>query len=206
MGTTWNGHFDWSDENVATLKKLFDEGHSFSVIAKRMGGGLTRNACLGKAHRMGFAQRDRASAPASSRPAPRPPVVKPSAPAVPVRRASASRPTPAPAPPPRIGIAGNGTTYEQAPAAKMPRMRDVAATGVPARIIDPGFGGCRWPITDPGRGDMHETIFCCGSRPVGQPYCTAHQSLATTGETYPNGKKVQTAKQLTRSLRRHLAC
>lgn len=204
MGTTWNGHFDWSDENVATLKKLFDEGHSFSVIAKRMGGGLTRNACLGKAHRLGFAQRGRASVPPAPRTvAPRPakpsPPSKPSAPAARVQR----EPPPAPAPSPRLGIAGNGHVYTQAPSAPLPRLRVVEPSGNPARIIDPGFGGCRWPIeADPGRGRMDEQRFCCGPREPGKTYCSGHRALAFSKANNPLGPKTDKANDLIRQLRR----
>ncbi len=39
---------------VEQLTALVAEGLSFSIIAQRLGGGLTRNACIGKARRMGL--------------------------------------------------------------------------------------------------------------------------------------------------------
>jgi GcrA cell cycle regulator len=42
----------WTDERVALLRKLHAEGESFSLIAGRLGGGLSRNACIGKAKRL----------------------------------------------------------------------------------------------------------------------------------------------------------
>ena len=46
----------WNDERVNTLKKLWAEGHSASQIAKQLGG-VTRNAVIGKVHRLGLSNR-----------------------------------------------------------------------------------------------------------------------------------------------------
>ena len=42
----------WTDERVETLKKMWSEGQSASQIAKELGG-VTRNAVIGKVHRLG---------------------------------------------------------------------------------------------------------------------------------------------------------
>jgi GcrA cell cycle regulator len=47
----------WTDERVALLKKLWGEGKSAAEIAKVLGGGLTRNAVIGKAHRLKLSNR-----------------------------------------------------------------------------------------------------------------------------------------------------
>ena len=47
----------WTDERVALLKKLWVEGKSAAEIAKMLGGGLTRNAVIGKAHRLKLSNR-----------------------------------------------------------------------------------------------------------------------------------------------------
>lgn len=47
----------WTDERVALLKKLWGEGKSAAEIAKALGGGLTRNAVIGKAHRLKLSNR-----------------------------------------------------------------------------------------------------------------------------------------------------
>jgi GcrA cell cycle regulator len=47
----------WTDERVALLKKLWGEGKSAAEIAKMLGGGLTRNAVIGKAHRLKLSNR-----------------------------------------------------------------------------------------------------------------------------------------------------
>ena len=59
----------WTDERVELLKKMWTEGQSASQIAKELGG-VTRNAVIGKVHRLGLSNRAGAgaapSAPAAS--------------------------------------------------------------------------------------------------------------------------------------------
>jgi len=62
----------WTDERVETLKKLWAEGLSASQIAAALGG-VTRNAVIGKVHRLGLS--GRAKAPSSAAPRPRKPRV-----------------------------------------------------------------------------------------------------------------------------------
>lgn len=47
----------WTDERVDTLKSLWTEGLSASQIARVLGEGVTRNAVIGKVHRLGLAGR-----------------------------------------------------------------------------------------------------------------------------------------------------
>src|SRR6516165_12541650 len=60
----------WNDERVETLKKLWAEGFSASQIAAELGG-VTRNAVIGKVHRLGLS--GRAKSPSSPAPRPRKP-------------------------------------------------------------------------------------------------------------------------------------
>jgi GcrA cell cycle regulator len=55
----------WTDERIEQLKSLWTEGLSASHIAKVMGGGISRNAVIGKVHRLGLA--GRATAPRGER-------------------------------------------------------------------------------------------------------------------------------------------
>ena len=57
----------WTDERVETLKKMWGEGQSASQIAKELGG-VTRNAVIGKVHRLGLSNRGAAAAPAAAKP------------------------------------------------------------------------------------------------------------------------------------------
>src|ERR1700733_2511264 len=56
----------WTDERVELLKKLWSEGLSASAIATELGG-VTRNAVIGKVHRLGLSGRAKAPAPAPQR-------------------------------------------------------------------------------------------------------------------------------------------
>src|ERR1700761_3308355 len=72
----------WTDERVELLKKLWQDGLSASQIAKQLGG-VTRNAVIGKVHRLGLSGRDTPSKPARTvfnGPQPARPVTVPSAP------------------------------------------------------------------------------------------------------------------------------
>src|SRR6187431_1517061 len=60
----------WTDERVEQLKKLWSDGLSASQIAAELGG-ITRNAVIGKVHRLGLS--GRAKSPSSSAPRPRKP-------------------------------------------------------------------------------------------------------------------------------------
>lgn len=76
---------NWSDDRVEQLKTLWIEGLSASQIARTMGG-VTRNAVIGKVHRLGLA--GRAGPARVERPrvpsAPKVPSLRPQVPAVPV--------------------------------------------------------------------------------------------------------------------------
>ncbi len=93
----------WTDDRVETLKRMWSEGQSASAIAKELGG-VTRNAVIGKVHRLGLSNRteEPEAAPAAPAPAPAPEPVareKPAAPrAVPQPAAAPVRPEPAPEP------------------------------------------------------------------------------------------------------------
>jgi GcrA cell cycle regulator len=117
----------WTDERIETLRKMWDSGMTATQIAEELGG-VSRNAVIGKAHRLGLASRPspvkpnateaKAAAPAAeAAPAPRP--------------APAPKPVPAPAPEPREA--------EPAPAASaQPAAPRPAADGPVLRSVGPG--------------------------------------------------------------------
>jgi len=59
----------WTDERVELLRKLWMDGLSASQIAAELANGITRNAVIGKVHRLGLSGRVKCAAPSS---APRP--------------------------------------------------------------------------------------------------------------------------------------
>src|ERR1700761_7591782 len=86
----------WTDERVELLKKLWQDGLSASQIAKQLGG-VTRNAVIGKVHRLGLSGRATPSKPARKVfKAPRPPPRPPSAPPRVAEPLALQAPTPAP--------------------------------------------------------------------------------------------------------------
>lgn len=58
---------DWSDERVELLKRLWAAGGSASQVAAELGGGISRNAVIGKVHRLGLAGRVKPASPAGPR-------------------------------------------------------------------------------------------------------------------------------------------
>ena len=93
----------WTDERVETLKKMWAEGQSASQIAKELGG-VTRNAVIGKVHRLGLSNRttaeEEAAPEVAAAPAPEvAPAAGPAAPREEPRPAAAAQPAVRPAPP-----------------------------------------------------------------------------------------------------------
>ena len=163
----------WTDERVETLKKLWMDGLSASQIAKQLGG-VTRNAVIGKVHRLGLSGRAAPSHP--SRPAfraPRPP--RPIQAPAPRQRAMEPRPhAPAPRPMPFVELPGTAT------------------------VLTLGRHMCKWPIGDPSSTDFT----FCGRRAGDEgPYCIDHARVAYQP---PQSKKKNSVSELTRSLRRYI--
>ncbi|NBB16138.1 GcrA cell cycle regulator [Caulobacter sp. SLTY] len=170
----------WTDERVDVLKKLWLDGLSASQIAKQLGG-VTRNAVIGKVHRLGLSGRAAPSQPA--RPvfkAPRPTRPVPAAPSIPRRLAEpvAAAPSAAPTPPP------------------VPALR-VEEPGT-ATVLTLGAHMCKWPIGDPS---SDEFTFC-GRRASESPYCVEHARVAY--QPAQTGKKKAGPNELARSLRRYI--
>lgn len=139
----------WTDERVELLKKLWQDGLSASQIAKQLGG-VTRNAVIGKVHRLGLSGRATPSKPQRT-------VFKAPRPARPV--------TPAIAAPRRIA--------EAAPQQSAP-VRYVDERPGTATVLTLGAHMCKWPIGDPSL----DSFTFCGRRSDEGPYCDEHASVA----------------------------
>jgi GcrA cell cycle regulator len=145
---------DWNDERTAALKQMWLEGMSASQVARQLGG-VSRNAVIGKVHRLGLNSRAVPSRPRSlgGRPAgsarPRNTVVQ-------ARRAGpAAAPTPTPRPAPaRLAV----RVFDP----------DVAPT---ASLLTLTPEACRWPIGDPAEAGFG---FCGRDRDGSGPYCEGH--------------------------------
>jgi GcrA cell cycle regulator len=164
----------WTDERVELLKKLWQDGLSASQIAKQLGG-VTRNAVIGKVHRLGLSGRAAPSKPARTVfKAPRP-----------------ARPAAAPSAPRRL--AEPAATQAQPPTP----VRYIDEPPGSATVLTLGAHMCKWPIGDPS---MDNFTFC-GRRSSDGPYCMEHANVAyQPAQT----KKKSSAAELARSLRRYI--
>jgi GcrA cell cycle regulator len=147
----------WTDERVETLKKLWGEGLSASQIAGRLGS-VTRNAVIGKVHRLGLSGRATTSSMKSHRP----------------RSRTASK---------RIAKAGFSATGNpafralyQEPQPYVPPVEEMIIPLAERKTIQTLVeSSCRWPIGDPQMADFH---FCGKNKVPGLPYCEFHARRA----------------------------
>jgi GcrA cell cycle regulator len=153
----------WSEADDARLRELIAENLSYAAIGALIG--RNRNACIGRAHRLGIqvkgtrpitvkkVKQDVAKAivklfPPRPRPAPK-----------------AKAPAPAPAP-----AQDNKPVplYAQPEASTTP-------FGEPRLLVDLQPHHCRWPVS----GERADTTFCCADREsLTSPYCTEHRLIA----------------------------
>lgn len=169
----------WTDERVETLKKLWMEGLSASQIAGELGEGVTRNAVIGKVHRLKLSARAK---PTNSTPRARP----------------ASRPAPRRVASPSAGLSGMGGAAKMR--SSMPRPQSVGATALahdpqleadlyvaPAvaelfipedkrlNLLQLNEHTCKWPIGDP----LTKDFYFCGQHSLETgPYCEFHSRRA----------------------------
>jgi len=190
----------WTDERIERLKKMWHDGATASQIADELGG-VSRNAVIGKAHRLGLEQRpspvrpgeekEKKAAPAPAAAAPKAAKAEP-----PTDRAAAAAATPGPSghvPTPQrppsdlqyrsIGPGGfirQGPGEQQAPIPPAPPRRLIPAKPSPevadkTSLLDLNDRICKWPIGHPGEPDFH---FCGQQANPGFPYCVQHCGVA----------------------------
>ncbi len=147
---------EWNEEAITRLRALWGEGHSTAEIGRRMN--VSKNAVVGKAHRLGL-------------------VARPS----PIRREAAtsvSRP-----PSPRRAVGPTLPPLPCGPAAPqlaaIPERPVVAAPVAPRLRAAPArasrLSACCWPIGEPGTPSFR---FCDADALSGKPYCAEHAQLA----------------------------
>jgi GcrA cell cycle regulator len=187
-------HAGWSEDRVEVLRDLWKQGFSASQIAKKLGG-VTRNAVIGKANRMGLEGRGRPSSPEAIslgrkvRTLPK------------AKRGGFSLPSyttlSTPNPVERLKNAAIANA-----AAKLAPAADVIARehafqpipgSKPMPYLERPAKGCRWPVG----GEGAEMLACCEDRQGESIYCAAHRKLGT--------QPTSSAKELARSVRRYVA-
>ena len=147
----------WTEDRVEILTKLWAEGLSASQIAKKLGG-VTRNAVIGKVHRLGLSGRAKPSRPKKVA------SVKSSTPRK--RAATAKR---------RSIKTLSRPAAPVAPPAPPPLEAKPMANGEYATIMTIRDHMCKWPIGDPMDDDFR---FCGRKNKKDEPYCEAHCNVA----------------------------
>ncbi|MEM8653421.1 MAG: GcrA family cell cycle regulator [Pseudomonadota bacterium] len=175
----------WTDERVELLKKMWGEGQSASQIAKELGG-VTRNAVIGKVHRLGLS--NRAGGGSSTAKADAKPKAAPKAKAEPkpqLKTEPAVKPVPAPETkavvPARKQIIPAGQPLPPQPSANeispeaLAKVNEVEKKAKKISLMELTERTCKWPVGDPAT----ENFWFCGL-PVqqGKPYCEAHVGVA----------------------------
>lgn len=149
----------WTDAEVAELKKLWAKGLSAGQCAKHLPG-YSRNAVIGKIHRLGLAGLSGRAVAAKRNP--RQPAPE-----------RGKRP-PATSARPRTTVPRSAPPVETAE--PLPICREVEIPiGQRKRLVDLEACDCRWPIGDPQSADFH---FCGYQKLHGSPYCEMHSQRA----------------------------
>ena len=151
----------WTEERVETLKKLWSDGLSASQIAKQLGG-VTRNAVIGKVHRLGLSGRA-----APSRPTRRPSAAKPAPRAKPAQAPAKAKPAAA--------QARTAPAPVRRPVPAAPQKPALLPSGEYATVLTLREGMCKWPIGDPADAEFR---FCGRRAKPGEAYCEAHAEVA----------------------------
>ena len=179
----------WTDERVEMLKTMWSEGKSASQIAKELGG-VTRNAVIGKVHRLGLSNRvggadrpeDEADVGAfAEAPAPDP-VPEAQAEPQPAAAAAAARPAAAREAPPAVRVkpaAGQPLPPQPAGSEISPEalanLAEVAKKARRLSLMQLTERTCKWPVGDPATDDFW---FCGLTTVPGKPYCETHVAVA----------------------------
>jgi GcrA cell cycle regulator len=150
----------WTDERVELLRKLWLEGLSASQIASALANGITRNAVIGKVHRLGLSGRIKASAPSIPRVRTKP--LRPATPRPPIARGNTALALKA--------MPAEATEPEPLEDVVIPISERVTITELKEAM-------CRWPMGDPTTAEFR---FCGAKKPpeATGPYCAYHSRIA----------------------------
>ena len=145
----------WTEERVEMLKQLWTDGLSASQIARKMGG-VTRNAVIGKVHRLGLSGRATPARVTTAR------ISSGSS------RSGSSTPN-------------VGTGRARLRETDLDEIKDqvvpepILSAEERASVLHLTEHTCKWPVGDPGTTDFH---FCGARTKPGSPYCATHVAMA----------------------------
>lgn len=151
----------WDDNRIEQLKKLWADGLSASQIAAELGG-VTRNAVIGKVHRLGLSGRAKTKGVVAQRPRAKTVAAKPQ-----VRMTT------------QVVARGNLAVVEMVDAVAQPMIQPRESVVIPMSkrisIMELREGVCRWPMGDPLAAEF---AYCGADCGVGKTYCDAHSRIA----------------------------
>ena len=142
----------WTDERISLLRTSWESGMTASQIAEALGEGVSRNAVIGKAHRLGL----------EARPSP----VKMGEVIETVVEGVAAAVG---------GVVVGAVAAVARPVPKRPSRAVVPPNPAKTTLLDLNEKVCKWPIGHPGETDFH---FCGKAAQTGFPYCTEHCAIA----------------------------
>lgn len=146
---------NWPTDRIEKLRELHAQGLAFSQIARALGD-VTRNGCISKAHRIGLESRASGFGQAKTHAT----ITLPKSPPPPN-----AAPKPAPPPP--------------APPAPAPKPAIVeVATVEPIKLVDIGYGSCRWPLWNDTDGAATGFPSCGRTKERDSVYCGDHARRA----------------------------
>jgi GcrA cell cycle regulator len=150
----------WTDERIAILKHDWTDGYSASQIAQRLGD-VTRNAVIGKVHRLGLAGRAHPSRYCQA--------ARRRSPSSTLRTRARDRPQSRPRP-----VRQSGAPATPALPPMLPELGAPPASPITVQSLTSLT--CRWPEGDPKTPDFH---FCGRTKTRAElPYCDHHAAIA----------------------------
>ncbi|MEM9726726.1 MAG: GcrA family cell cycle regulator [Pseudomonadota bacterium] len=160
----------WTDERVERLKELWAEGMTASQIATALGG-VSRNAVIGKVHRLGLSNRNTPGKAGEAEPE-EPVELKKKETAAPVEATVAPTPK-AMAEPTNEQIEQSEQAEAINPVAAL--AAEVERSARKLSLLELNERTCKWPMGDPSTDDFY---FCGLPCAVDKPYCAAHVAVA----------------------------
>ncbi len=197
----------WTDERVEQLRKLWLDGKSASQIAAELSHGITRNAVIGKVHRLGLSGRVKSPTQAAPRPRPAKPQSTShssgsgsgashgtggASPGMIQRSQTAPRQS--------MPMSRGATALAYAPRADLePVLRPTEEVVIPmserVTIMELKESMCRWPLGDPATPEFR---YCGTKSPIGDTYCTHHARIAYQPSQDRRRDRDRRAQQLSR--------